>query len=1127
MQPTDKKYESRLLLLGDERFGCVLTPTGSGYTYRDIYQLTAWSDDPVEDVSGLWLALRDLTDGGVFVASGPQPPDAAPRGVVATATGAVIESAGLGLTAEVRVEVDPSSGVETRRLRLRNPGPTARRLEMTAAVEVVLNPPDAQDGHPAFAKLFVQTALDPASSLLVASRRPRANQESHPVMGLQLVGAPLVAVETDRAAFLGRGRDLRDPAALTAPLTGTLGNVLDPVLAIRTVLEVPAGGEAGATLRLAAAVDRAHLDAALAATAHTPSPAKVLVAADLPAVFRRRVVATGAALAAPRAAPVGRPARPMAAAPLSTVPANGFGEFVEGGREYRVVLEPAADGTLRLPPMPWTQVLANEHFGVIVSEKGSLNTFSGNSRLFRLTPWRNDPVADPHEEAFHLRDEDTGAIASWLPGPTPMAARYEVRHGFGYSTFRHQSLGLDVEVTVGVPRRDPVRLIVLRLENPSHAPRRLALYGYQRLVLGGTPIETRADLRVAIDTQARAVVAENPADPCFGASRVFATLVGGDSFEASLDRRVYVGVPGDIACPRAVVRGGALVVGEPGEACAAIRSTLEIPPGGTRTVVAILGHAPSEADVVPLLSSYATVADAEAALAATRAFFGSEVSSTRIATPEPALDLMVNGWLSYQTLVCRLWARSAYYQSGGAFGFRDQLQDAASLALGSPAILREQILRNASHQFEAGDVLHWWHTPDDRGIRTRFADDLVWLAYLTAHYLSTTGDLKLLEEEVGFVTGPELDADEDERYFAAGRSAARASVYEHCVRALTRAMTRGERGLPLFGCGDWNDGMNRVGREGRGESTFMGFFLVATIDAFLPYVHARADSALERSLIQYREALKVALNDTGWDGDWYRRGYYDSGAPLGSAQSDECRIDALAQAWAVISGVAPPERAQRALDAMVTELVSEEEGLIRLLAPPFVDTPEDPGYIKGYVAGVRENGGQYTHAALWAVRALAEQGRHATAVRLLTMLSPVTHAATPEGVARYKVEPYVIAADVYGVAPHVGRGGWTWYTGSAGWMLRVTLETVLGFSVEAGRALSLQPRIPDAWPGFTLEHRRPDGTVYRFLIERVGPGCAISTAIGEGGPLTIEGGRLLVPLVEDGEQHVITARIGA
>ncbi|MFW6205900.1 MAG: GH36-type glycosyl hydrolase domain-containing protein, partial [Gemmatimonadota bacterium] len=553
---------------------------------------------------------------------------------------------------------------------------------------------------------------------------------------------------------------------------------------------------------------------------------------------------------------------------------------------------------------------------------------------------------------------------------------------------------------------------------------------------------------------------------------------------------------------------------------------LVVPPGGVVECGFVLGQAESAPAARSLIRRYRGPGSVTAALEQARSGWRRLLGRVRVETPSPALDLMVNGWLPYQNLSCRLYGRSALYQSGGAYGYRDQLQDVTGLIHLAPELTRRQILRHAAHQFPEGDVLHWWHPPASRGLRTRFSDDLLWLPYVIGFYLDVTGDRTVLDEERPFVEGRPLGPDEAEVYMRPGRSTATATVYEHACRAIDRSLTRGRHGLPLMGTGDWNDGMNRVGRNGQGESVWLGFFLAVILDRWIPLCTERGDTARAERYRSYRAGLARALNadDGGWDGAWYRRAYYDSGVALGSADSDECRIDAIAQAWSVLSRVAPAERAERALDAVEAHLVDDEAGLIRLLAPPFDVTPRDPGYIKGYLPGVRENGGQYTHGVLWAVRAMAELGRADRAAGLLEMLLPVCHARTRDEADRYRVEPYVVAADVYGAEPHVGRGGWTWYTGSAGWMYRVALESILGFRVEEGRQLRLRPGLPSTWPGFRIGYTTPDDTSYEIEVLR-GEGDA-TRALLDGRELDIVDGAAVVPLADDGAAHSVRMEVG-
>ncbi|MDQ6636054.1 MAG: glycosyl transferase, partial [Gemmatimonadota bacterium] len=810
---------------------------------------------------------------------------------------------------------------------------------------------------------------------------------------------------------------------------------------------------------------------------------------------------------------------------------NGIGGFTADGTEYVIRLPPSPHGPAR-PPLPWTNVIANETTGFVVSESGAATTWSGNSRENRLTPWFNDPVSDSHGDALYLRDDDAGVFWSPTPGPAPAPEEYEVRHGFGYSRWRLTSRELDQEVVTFVPRHDPLRIVRITLTNRAERPRRLSTFFYLQWVLGGHPWITAPDIVTEIDGMTDALLATNPARTDFGHRVAFASLVSpaaSGRVSVTADRTAFLGKLGSVASPLALGTEAPLDghVGQLADPCAAFQLPLLLAPGETAEIVALLGEADSADQARTLLMRYGDPDAADEALDQIRSFWRALLGRVQVTTPAPALDLMVNGWLAYQNLSCRVWGRSAFYQSGGAFGFRDQLQDAAALIHLEPALTRAQIVLHAGHQFVEGDVLHWWHPPGDRGMRTRFADDLLWLPYIAAFYVAHTGDRSVLDEDAPFVQAALLEPGEDEMLVTPELSGRRASVYEHCCLALDRSLTRGAHDLPLMGTGDWNDGMNRVGREGRGESVWLGFFLFEILDDFIPLSESRGDVARASRYRDYRAKLGRALNDAGWDGGWYRRAYYDDGTPLGSAENGECRIDTIAQAWAVISGAAPEERAERALDAMERELVDEAAGIIRLLTPAFDRTAHDPGYIKGYLPGVRENGGQYTHGALWGVRALAEAGRGERAARLLEMLSPVRRGGSPADISVYQTEPYVIAADVYGVAPHIGRGGWTWYTGSAGWMYRVALESILGVRREGAARMLLRPCIPASWTGFRVVYAMPASkAVYDIDVRRETGGNATRATL-DGRKLAIENGAVVIPLSSDDRRHSVTVLLGA
>jgi len=1092
----------------------VITDSGAGQLRWNGLALNRWTQDPVEDDLGSLLYVRDLDSGAVW-SLGYQPtrarPDRYQTGEQDGRFWLAREDAGIALRLDL--SLDPSKDLERRQVRLGNRSDRVRRLELTSYLEVVLFPAEADAAHPAFAKLFVQTERDPASGALLARRRARRQDESWPWLIQTLIGGEGRQWETDRARFIGRGRRLAHPAALspgTDTLSGTLGAVLDPILALRTWVVLQPGSEVELTWLTGVAWERAAALDLLDGDWRHPS-----AALD----------------------PVSPEPDPCAPSEAESAPDlrffNGYGGFSADGRCYEIRLPYQGAAGHRRPPQPWINVLANPDFGCLVSESGAGYTWSRNSQVNRLTPWSNDPVLDPHGEALYVRDEATGESWSPFPGPRPAPADYRVTHGLGFTRCLLQYAGLSQETTLFVPRHDPLRLLRLRLTNPGTSTRHLSLVGYQRLVMGQQPSSGSA-IVTAIEPESGLLRAINPEAGELAGGIVFAAAhLSGVSVRArefTTDRLAFIGRHRDPSDPVALEPGRRLDgrQGRMRDPCFAQRLTVALEPGASLTCDWLFGEAMSETQLNDLLRRYTDPATIRTAFDEAVAFWDALVSRLQVETPEPAIDLLINGWLLYQTLGCRIWARSAFYQSGGAYGYRDQLQDAAALAVIRPDITRAQILLAAAHQFVEGDVLHWWHpAPLERGLRTRFADDLLWLPYVTAQYVRVTGDLALLDEIQPYLTAPALAPGQDEDYLTPMPSGEIGDLYDHCCRAIDRSLTRGAHGLPLMGSGDWNDGMNRVGREGRGESVWMGFFLYLVLADFLPLCERRGDQARQARYRAYQADLERALERAGWDGAWYRRAYYDDGTPLGSASDTECRIDALVQSWAVLSGAVPRERAEQTLDSLLRELASESDRLIRLLTPPFVTTPRDPGYIKGYVAGVRENGGQYTHAACWAVAALAKLGWCDQAAPWLVRLSPINHSQTAEDVARYRLEPYVIAADIYAEPPHVGRGGWSWYTGSAGWWYRVALESILGVRLENGRELVIRPCIPASWPGFRVRYRLPDGVTECEITVDNGRGGSVVAATLDGKPLNILDGAARARLTAGSGRHSIWVRLGA
>ncbi len=828
-----------------------------------------------------------------------------------------------------------------------------------------------------------------------------------------------------------------------------------------------------------------------------------------------RADALRARMPVPTSLPLISPATDVTATPELEFD-NGLGGFAENGREYVVVLRPG-----QTTPAPWINVIANAGFGFQASAEGGGYTWAGNSRENQLTPWSNDPVSDRPGEAFFLQDANSNEL--WCPTATlrrDPAATYVARHGRGHSRFDRIAYGIESSLLQYVPVSDPVKISRLQLRNRSSRARTVVVTAYVEWVLGAARSVAVPFVITQMDAETDAIFARNPWNAGASNHVAFAYLVGPQS-GSTADRHEFIGRLGALTAPLALTDRAKLSgrVGAGLDPCAAIQSLVTLEPGGYAEIVFLLGGA-HDADHARALIKHYREADLDSVLSDVHQQWDHTLGHIQVKTPDRSMDLMLNGWLLYQTLSCRVWARAGFYQASGAFGFRDQLQDGMALVASNPALVREHLLRAAARQFTQGDVQHWWLPQTGTGVRTHISDDCTWLAYTVAHYVTSSGDGTVLEEQVSFLEATPLAADEHDRFFLPNTAETKASLYDHCALALDHSLAVGAHGLPLMGTGDWNDGMSRVGAEGHGESVWLGWFLQATLRIFADVAAARQDTAHATAWRTHAQSLAEAV-ERAWDGEWYLRAYFDDGTKLGSHDSVECQIDSIAQSWSVISKSAPPERAKQAMKSLSERLVDNQNSILLVLAPPFDKLGPDPGYISGYPKGVRENGGQYTHAALWAVMATAELGDGDEAVRLFNMLNPVNHTRTTEAATRYKAEPYVVAADIYSMPPHAGRAGWSWYTGSAGWMQRVGVESILGVVIQDG-ALTLAPCISSEWSGFeaTIKWR---SSSYFITVENPSRVC------GHIVTLTLDGHDMptdqAIILSDDGATHHVTAQL--
>jgi cyclic beta-1,2-glucan synthetase len=786
---------------------------------------------------------------------------------------------------------------------------------------------------------------------------------------------------------------------------------------------------------------------------------------------------------------------------------NGIGGFNTENNSYIIILKDYEN-----TPAPWINVISNGRFGFHVSESGVSYTWNKNSRENKLTTWSNDPVMDNEAEEIYIRDEITGESWSISPKPIRDSGEYVIEHGFGYSIFKHEAQGIIGEMTMFADVSESAKLCRIKLKNNTDVERSLSISYYAKLVLGVTHEQTAQYIYTSFDDKDKYIYARNPYSEHFGSLICYMKMFGGNGLSYTGDRKEFIGRGGSDREPKALkFKKLSNTVGAGLDPCFAQNIKLSLNKGEEKEFLVLIGQDESFDSIERVINKYNDPEKAEEELDNVKNYWNELLGTIQVETPDKSMDLMINGWLMYQVISCRFWARTGFYQSGGAYGFRDQLQDVMAIGYLDPKITREHIIYSASKQYLEGDVQHWWHPIVESGIRTRFSDDLLWLPYVTIDYIQSTGDYSILDEEAGYLEDEPLKEGEDERYNISGISEKKGTIYEHCIKAIEISLRFGPHNIPLMGSGDWNDGMSTIGNKGKGESVWLGWFLYSILDKFISICEKKEDTEKIQKYEEMKEFIKENLEKNAWDGGWYRRAYFDDGTPLGSIQNDECQIDSLSQSWAVISGAGKESRVKEGMEALQKNLIKEDKGIVLLLTPAFDKSSLEPGYIKGYVPGVRENGGQYTHASIWVILALAKMGDNNRAWKIFNMINPINHAKSYLNCQVYKVEPYVMTADVYAVEPHTGRGGWSWYTGAAGWMYRTGIEGILGFRLEGSNGFTVNPCVPDEWQGYNMFYNRGN-CKYKIHVLR-----------GQDKGIWLDGNKVqnrIVPFQEDGEHEV-------